>query len=712
MTVQSPTGTLRVAIVGAGYVANHHVAALKRLDFVDIVGICDPNLPAAQALAARHGIDRVVPSLDQLAGVRPDVAYILTPPASHPVLAMEALDMGCHVLVEKPMADSAADCEAMIAHASARQRQLGVNHSDLFDPALGRALVAVRDGRIGRVLSVDVLRSSDYPAYGGGPLPATVTQGSYPLRDLGVHGLYTIEAFLGPIHRLRVDQQSRGGDPNLHFDEWQAHADTDHGIGRLLLSWNARPMENRVVVRGTAGIIEIDRFLQTCRVRRLLPGPKFPGIVLGAVRAAAADLVAIPWNVFRFAAGLLQPSPGIRRGAVEFATAIREGRPPPFTGEDALRIARLLDPACATPDVERREMLEARFEALQPVDALVTGAGGFVGRALVARLRAQGRRVRVLVRRPVAAFTGDPGVQVVVGDLGDPRIVAHAVEGAACVYHVGAAMRGSVRDFEAGTVWGTRNVVDACLESGTPRLVHVSSLSVLDHAGRAPDAVLTEASPYEPYPERRGAYTRTKLAAERIVNEAIREHGLPAVIVRPGQIFGPGAEQVTPNGTIALAGRWIAVGKAAQTLPLLYIDDAVDALLLAATVPAAVGRTFNVVDPAPVTQHDYLRHCRQAPGARLRVHRVPSWLLMLPALGVEMLGKLLHRDVPLSRYRVRSLRPLANFDGRAAREDLGWAPRVGAEGGLALTFRPRPPVTGDDEPSPAVAGPAASGHST
>jgi len=712
MTVQSRTGTLRVAIVGAGYVANHHVSALKQLDFVDIVGICDPDLAAAQALAKRHGIDRVVPRLDQLAAVSPDAAYILTPPALHPALAMQALDMGCHVLVEKPMADSAADCEAMIAHARAGERQLGVNHSDLFDPAIERALAAVRDGRIGKVLSVDVLRSSDYPAYGGGPLPATVSQGSYPFRDLGVHGLYTIEAFLGPIRDLRVDQQPRGSNPNLHFDEWQARAGTDTGAGRLLLSWNARPMENRVVVRGTAGIIEIDRFLQTCRMRRLLPGPKFPGIVLGAMHAAAADLVAIPWNVFRFAAGLLQPSPGIRRGAVEFATAVHEGRAPPFTGEDALRIARLLDPVCATPDRQRRDMLEARIEPLPPVDALVTGAAGFVGRALVARLRAQGRRVRVLVRRPAPAFVDDPGVQVVVGDLGDPRIVAHAVAGAACVYHVGAAMRGSVRDFEAGTVWGTRNVVNACLESNTPRLVHVSSLSVLDHAGRAPDAVLTEASPYEPHPERRGAYTQTKLAAERIVNDAIREHRLPAVIVRPGQIFGPGAEQVTPNGTIALAGRWLAVGKGAQTLPLLYIEDAVDALLLAATAPLAGARTFNVVDPAPVTQQDYLQHCRQALGERLRLHRVPTWLLMLPAWGVELLGHLLHRDVPLTRYRVRSLRPLANFDGRAAREGLGWAPRVGAEQGLALTFRPRPVDTGDDEPSPVVPGSAASGHST
>src|SRR6185312_13655773 len=99
---------------------------------------------------------------------------------------------------------------------------------------------------------------------------------------------------------------------------------------------------------------------------------------------------------------------------------------------------------------------------------------------------------------------------------------------------------------------------------------------------------------------RRGAYTQTKLTAEGIVSDAIRERALPAVIVRPGQLVGPGAERVTPNGTLALAGRWIAGGPAQQTLPLVYVDDVVDALLLAAHAPAATGRIFNLVDPQVV----------------------------------------------------------------------------------------------------------------
>ena len=677
---------LRVAVVGAGYVAGHHLSALKRLDFVDLVGLCDPNLEAARTLASKFGIERVAPDLAGLADARPQVVHVLTPPALHAAIALQALDMGCGVLVEKPMADTAAECRAMIAKAQEKGLILGVNHSDLLDPVVARALEAVRAGRIGDLVSVDILRSSEYPAYAGGPLPAQVAQGSYPFRDLGVHALYTLEAFLGPLATPEVRFQASARDPNLRYDEWQLQVAGARGVGRALMSWNARPMESRLVVRGTRGSIEVDRFLQVCRIHRVLPGPKFIGIVLNTVMSAIADVFRVPWNVLRFATGHLRPSPGIQQGAADFARAARDNGKPPFSGDDALRVIELLEPACADPDRLRREEIEARFATLEPVDALVTGAGGFLGRALVKALRARGQRVRVLLRKPLAAYADDAGMQVVIGDLGDPRAVEHAVRGAGIVYHVGAAMRGSARDFEAGTVHGTHNIVEACLRHDTRRLVYVSSLSVLDHAGRDPSARLTEAANYEPEPNLRGAYTRTKLAAELEVRAAMRDRGLKAVILRPGQIFGPGAEKVTPNAVVGLAGRWVAVGEGTQTLPLVYLDDVVDALLLAGESERAAGGLYHVVDPSPVTQQAYLERAQRKLGDELRVVRVPVRVFMGLAWGVEQLGKLLKREVPLTRYRVRSLRPLANFDLAAANNELGWTPRVGVERGLQQTF--------------------------
>ena len=121
-------------------------------------------------------------------------------------------------------------------------------------------------------------------------------------------------------------------------------------------------------------------------------------------------------------------------------------------------------------------------------------------------------------------------MQTVIGDLGDPRIVEHAVAGVGIVYHVGAAMRGGPRDFEAGTIWGTRNVLDACRKHATARLVYVSSMSVFDHAARRKGEVLTEDYRFEPHPQLRGAYTQTKLKAyaeQRRKTVSKRTHVVP-----------------------------------------------------------------------------------------------------------------------------------------------------------------------------------------
>ena len=155
-------------------------------------------------------------------------------------------------------------------------------------------------------------------------------------------------------------------------------------------------------------------------------------------------------------------------------------------------------------------------------------------------------------------------------------------------------------------------------------------------------------------------------------------------MVRPGQIFGPGSEHVTPNGVIGLAGRWIVAGNGTRMLPLVYRDDVVDALLLAERSERAWGQVINVVDPTAITQNDYLQWAGRT--QTLRVLRWPVWVLMILAFKIEILGKMLKRDVPLTRYKIRSLKPLWPFDVAKAGDVLGWSPRVGTLDGLKRTF--------------------------
>jgi 2-alkyl-3-oxoalkanoate reductase len=672
----------RVALVGAGYVSAYHIRALQTLPHVRIVGIADRSVERARALAQRFAIPGVFTSLSDMREVRPDVVHVLTPPASHATLAVEALEMGCDVFVEKPMAATVGECDEMIAAARRTGRTLSVNHSAKDDPIVVRARELIRRGACGDVLSVDFYRTSDYPAYAGGALPAPFRQGGYPVLDMGVHALYLMEAFLGPICDVDVRYRSTGKDPNVFFDEWRGTVECAKGAGAFFLSWSARPICNELFVHGTRGDMHIDCFLQTCTVRKSLPGPKPIAASVTAMAQAARTIWHVPKNVWRFASGSLRPSPGIHAGVLRFHDSLARGTHPPVTMNEGRRIVARLEPFCREADALRDRALRLK-EPLEPRGILVTGAAGLLGRALLDRLRRDGESVRVMVRRPSPDLERLPGVQVVCGDLGDPEAVDRAVAGVQVVYHVGATMRGrGWADFEGGTVCGTSNVVHACLKHGIDRLVYVSSLTVLDYAGRSTRAVVDENAPLEPHPEKRGSYTQAKLFAERIVIDASRRRGLRAVVVRPGQIFGPGYESVSPYGTIALAGRWIGIGSGRVKLPLVHVNNVVDGLLAAATRPDVCGSIFHLVDPTPVTQRDYITRCQEATQGSLRVTYVPRTALLVAGAVLDVVGRLLKRNLPLTSYRVRSIKELT-FDCSAARQQLGWKPMSGLSRGLS-----------------------------
>jgi len=591
------------------------------------------------------------------------------------------------VLVEKPMAETTADCDRMIAAARERKLVLSVNHSARMDPIVLRALERLRAGECGEITGVDFLRSSDYPAYGGGTaLPAPFRNGSYPFQDLGAHGLYLMEAFLGPIQHADIRYYASGmGDPNLVFDEWRALLECQKGTGQMYLSWNVRPIQNELIVHGTRGVMHIDRYLQTLTVRKTYPAPKAVQRILGAGFNSLGMLFKVGVNTLRFATGRLVPSPGIHVSVVRFHEALHKGEAPPVSPEEGRRVIALLEDVSKRADADKHLYL-AEHRVTPAPRVLVTGAHGMLGQALVRRLREFPEPLRLAVRRPPEKPPGE-GIELVYGDLGDPEFVDHAVEGTDVVFHVGAAKHGGLAEFTSGTVWGTRNIVDACERHGVRKLVYVSSMSVLNNAGHLPDAPVTESTDYEPLAARRGLYTQTKLEAEKTVLHAVEENRIHAVVLRPGQIYGPGADKAPPAGAITMGGRWLVVGSGSKYVPFVYIDNVVDALLLAAQQDLPNGSIFQLVDPDGIRQKEYVDWVKRS-GRPVRVWYVPAWLLKGVGAAAVVVGKVLRRPPPLSPYRVESITPLWPCDCTAAHTKLGWKPRYSLQEGLRITFPP------------------------
>jgi nucleoside-diphosphate-sugar epimerase len=232
-------------------------------------------------------------------------------------------------------------------------------------------------------------------------------------------------------------------------------------------------------------------------------------------------------------------------------------------------------------------------------------------------------------------------------------------------------MDGEWDRFRGGTIIGTGNVLESMQRQGTGRLVHISTLSVLDWAGSDRGAPIDEQTADEPRPTLRGGYTRSKLEAERLVRAAAVAGRISSVILRPGQIFGGPVPLITAAVCRRAGPLNLVLGDGRLRLPLVHVDDVVAAVETALVADLPSGTVIHLVDPGRYTQNEVLRLC--AP--RRPVLRVPRAVVFaLGWLSEKLLG-LLHRQSPFSVYRLRSALPRLDFQSDRARELLGWQPR-------------------------------------
>jgi predicted dehydrogenase/nucleoside-diphosphate-sugar epimerase len=663
----------RVGLVGAGQISEFHVAALNRIPGVEFLGFCDVDAKRAQDAARRFGVRSFV-SLEALRAARADVVHVVTPPETHAAIALQALELGIHVLVEKPLATDVDDCRRIVAEADRRGLRVGVDHSMLYDPHVRRALEAVRAGRIGKVISVDNLRSGFYPTYAGGPLPPHYRTAGFPFRDLGVHALYVFEAFLGPIEDVQAQWASFGGDKNLVFDEWRAQVRCRGGIGQFQLSWNVKPIQNLIIVQGTKGVLRVDAMRMSAGGQVLTRFPKPIDRVLGIY----SDLLAPVIDYSKSAAGVvrkkIRPYHGLQELIVDFYRALDEDLPVPVSAADAIAVVDWVERVARAAEGDAAAQAARAPSLADDVPILVTGATGAVGGAIVSRLRERGERVRIFARKAPSQVR--EGVEVCTGDLRDPAAVERAVCGARVVIHAGAAMRGDWSELHASTVVGTQNVIEAALKHNVEQLVYISSMSVAQWTGVPKGAPLSESSPLDSRPQERDGYARAKLEAELLVTNAVRERGLPAVLLRPGLIFGGPLPLLSASVARRVGGRYIVLGDGTLRLPWVYLDDVIDAIVSAVDHRLTHGEIVQIIDSDVPTQNEVL--LKADPDAR--VMRLPRPLVF--ALG-KLSETLLGGRSPLTLYRLRSALAERAYVSQSA-PLIGWAPRVGVSRGIEL----------------------------
>jgi len=317
------------------------------------------------------------------------------------------------------------------------------------------------------------------------------------------------------------------------------------------------------------------------------------------------------------------------------------------------------------------------------LSALVTGASGFIGGRLAGRLATEeGVRVRAMVRRAKKAERlRKLPLEIVQADLLDLESLRRAIDGCDLVFHCAALVRetGNRNEFLRANVTGTENILKVSRDAGVKKFIHFSSVAVY---GLNPPDGADETTPFQPC---RNLYCDTKIAAEKAVWAAHQEAKLSVVVIRPANVYGPYSNPWTVRPVKLInSGEMILINGGTGVCNYVYIDNLLDATLVAAKRDESLGEAYLISDGKAVSWKEFFGYYAQMAG-KPKMRSVPEWLGKTIALGIEVSAKLRGKQPKITREAVGFLTREARFSIEKARRELGYQPRFSLEEGMKLT---------------------------
>jgi len=318
---------------------------------------------------------------------------------------------------------------------------------------------------------------------------------------------------------------------------------------------------------------------------------------------------------------------------------------------------------------------------------LVSGAGGFLGRAVVDSLIKRGHEVRAIVRPSSATVLWPAKVEVFRADLRVQNDLVSAFEGIDAVLHLAGTASGNEDAKFASTIVATERFLDAMAKSSVKRLVHVSSLVVYDWSKAK--SCMDESTPLEIDQSTMGEYTIAKISQERVARRLAEKHCWNLTVARPGFVWGLNRSQIAGMGR--KFGRVYLLFGPFTRLPLSHVDNCADCLANMTEASAAWGETFNVVDGDNIRVWRYVLEYARRTGQRGLLLPIPyrAWL------GVAQLAVLINRwlfgreaELPslLTPRRFESQFKPIRFSNRKVKTTLKWTPPLSFQQCLDRSF--------------------------
>jgi nucleoside-diphosphate-sugar epimerase/predicted dehydrogenase len=681
---------IRVALIGAGYIADYHFDALGAVPGATVQAVCDLSQARAEGFAAARGVPRAYTSLDKLLSENHiDVVHVLTPPNAHLEPAASAIEAGADGLVEKPLCHTSDACRSLRELAERRSRVLGTSHNFLFFPTYEQLVGDFRRGRLGHVDHIDIVWNKPLGQLRGGPWGLWMLQ--HPkniLFEVAPHSFAHLVHLIGRPDRVLVHPYDKIDLPRglSFYRRWEITAWRGSTCARLRFSFVEGYPEHYIHVRGTQAVAHCDFETNTfvCLDHTLYPLDVDRFLT---VAAASRDAVVQASGTL---AGLLLTKAGLRKGGGPFQQSIMRSvqsfyasrtdrmdeRVSAGFGEEVVSVAEWIAREADLPTPSTRVSRGGSTVSARGPDpsVLVIGGTGFIGRALIRRLRQDGQRVRVIARDPSCCPSEllESGIEVVRGDFTEVASIAAALPGIKTVYHLARSNGTTWPEYLKYDVEPTKALAELCLEHGVTRFSYASSIAVY-YAGKGAGTITEESSPMPVL----DPYARSKVENERNLLELYTKKKLPVVIFRPGIVLGHGGCPlhwgVTGWPYPSVARLW---GSGNNRLPTVLVNDCAEAMVHSLNVVGIEGRSYNLVGPPIITANEYLDALESRAGIRFRRIATPSWRYFIESLAKwavkKMGGDQNLRRPTYSEWEGRTF--AATLDGGRAERELGWRP--------------------------------------
>lgn len=697
----------RAGIVGAGYISDFHVQAISRLDQVELVAICDMNQLAAQRLAGSANVAVFADIDEMLSSCELDVVHVLTQPDSHFAIAETLIKAGKHVVLEKPATISASQAYSLEELARSNGVRVAVNHNFVFSRPYNKLRALLDSGELGPLKSVHIVWKKPLGQVKSGPWNLWMLR--HPANILFETGSHSLSECLGIVDNLIISSVESEAPRELpsgvtFFRRWHISGKAGDVSIQIDISLDAGYEQHYVDVEGIFGTARADvendvfcaalptgaaydlerlrancrsgltRFAQAMGTYISYAGSKFIGKFTGGPYETSMI------NGISNCYSEIEGSTIRAESSIEFACQIAD------IVEQAIQKAPQV---AAGVESDSSPLAKPAIEAEVSPRILIVGASGFIGRHLLRGFQERKVDVRALVRN-ASSLTGVPAenLDLMVGDYRDEKTAKQALDGVDVVFHLAVAHGRSLSDYIKADSEPTLEFARLCLDRGVKRFIYSGTIDSLDLAS---PHTLKEAHGVDQRLARRNNYAHSKALTEQALLDMNRDVGFPVIIIRPAIVLGSGG----PVAHVGVAdfhglGHCTYWGQGKNTLPIILVDDVVQALISAVDAADIEGRTFNLSSRSCISARDYVAEVENTLGYRIQTQTSTAfgnWL----GDGFKWVIKVIaghpdkHRLPSIHDWKCREQH--ADFDTSAAQHALEWQPCEDRETLLEMGIR-------------------------